>query len=106
MKKTKTNIKLFLDKYDYMKEHLKLNEVEISEYTGNKSNFIHNNSGFLIKSGSNETLTTHQTFYYYVNMVKDLHKGYSDRKNWKEYYIKFVVPLKKEREKKKRSLLF
>ena len=31
-----------------MKEHLKLIEVEISEYIGNKSNFINNNSGFLI----------------------------------------------------------
>jgi hypothetical protein len=98
--------KLFLDKYDYTKEHLKLNEVEISEYTGYKSNFVNNNSGFLIKSGSNETMTTHQTIYYHVYMVKDLSKGYYDRKNWKEYYIKFVVPLKKEREKKKRSLLF
>ena len=99
-----TNI--FFDKYDYVKEHLKLSEVEISEYTGYKSNFINNNSGFLIKSGSNETMTTHQTFYYHVYMVKDLSKGYYDRKNWKEYYIQFVVPLKKEREKKKRSLLF
>ncbi len=89
-----------------MKEHLKLNEVEISEYTGNRSNFVNNNSGFLIKSGSNETITTKQTYYYYVIMVKDLSKGYSDRKNCKEYYLKFVVPLKKEREKKKRSLLF
>ena len=98
--------KLFLDKYDYTKEHLKLNEVEISEYTGYKSNFVNNNSGFLIKSGSHETMTTHQTIYYHVYMVKDLSKGYYDRKNWKEYYIQFVVPLKKEREKKKRSLLF
>ena len=75
--------KLFLDKYDYVKEHLKLNEVEISEYTGYKSNFINNNSGFLIKSGSNETMTTNQTFYYYIFMVKDLSKGYSDRKTGK-----------------------
>ncbi len=29
--------KLFLDKYDYLKKHFKLNEVEISEYTGNKA---------------------------------------------------------------------
>ncbi len=83
-----------------MKDHFKLNEVEISEYTGNKSNFINNNSGFLIESGSNETMTTNQTFHYYVFMVKHLYKGYSDRKNRKENYIKFVVPLKKERETK------
>ncbi len=73
-----------------MKEHFKLNEVEISEYTGNKSNFVNNNSGFLIKSGSNGTMTTHQTFYYYIFMVKDLSKGYDDRKNWKFLLIKYL----------------
>jgi hypothetical protein len=89
-----------------MKEHFKLNEVEISEYTGPKANFVNNNSGFLIKSGSHDTMTTHLTIYYHVYMAKDLSKGYFDRKNRKEYFIKFVVPLKKEREKTKRSLLF
>jgi hypothetical protein len=89
-----------------MKDHFKLNEVEISEYTGNISSFINNNSGFLIKSGSLDTMTTHQTVYYHVYMVKDLSKGFYDGKNWKEQYLKFVVPLKKEREKKRDHFYF
>lgn len=98
--------KLFLEKFDYNKEHIKLNDVEISEYTGNTANLVHNNSGFQIKAGSLDNLTTHVTYFYNVFMVKSLSKGYDDRQNWKEKYIKFVVPLKKVREKKKKSLLF
>ena len=83
-----------MEKFDYHKEYIKLNDVKISEYTGNTANLVHNNSGFQIKAGSLDHLTTHITYFYHVFMVKSLSKGYDDRQNWKEKYIKFVVPLK------------
>jgi len=98
--------KIFLDKFDYTSKNLKLNEVEIDEYTGYKGNLIQHNEAFYVKSGHIENATTHTLFIYPVFMAKSLSKGYFDRENWKEKYIQFLVPFKKEREKKKRTLLF